>query len=270
MNPITVLHIPHSSTFIPEEERRNILLSDKSLALELLKMTDWYTNELFTSGNGECGVVLYPVSRLLLDPERFADDELEIMASRGMGVIYTKTSEGQPLRYEMDSDVREGLLKKYYYPHHAQLSQMVSSILSKSGKALIVDCHSFPSSPLPYEIDQNKDRPGVCIGTDPFHTPDGISEFAKAKFNERGFVVEMNRPFSGALVPIEYFQKETAVTGIMIEINRRLYMDEKTGIRLSKFESVKRAVGSVVSELNQYYRSYDPTSRSSGRAEARR
>jgi len=270
LNIITVLHIPHSSSFIPDEERKTILLSDKFLALELLKITDWYTDELFTSGSEECEVVLYPLSRLVLDPERFADDALETMASRGMGVIYTKASDGQALRHVMDSDMRRKMLEKYYYPHHTHLSQVVSSILSENGKVLIIDCHSFPSPPLPYEIDQSLDRPDVCIGTDSFHTPVWLSEFAKAKFKEQGFVVEMNRPFSGALVPMEHFRKETVVTGIMIEINRGLYMDEKTGNRLSEFKNVKQTVGTVVSELTQYYRNHGPTSRSSGHAKARR
>ncbi|HEX2967404.1 MAG TPA: hypothetical protein VHO84_16585, partial [Syntrophorhabdaceae bacterium] len=68
------------------------------------------------------------------------------------------------------------------------------------------------------------------------------------------------RPFSGTLVPIEYFRKETAVAGIMIEINRRLYMNEETGCRLSEFEKVRREIGSVVSELISCYRSNGPHS----------
>ncbi|GBD98041.1 N-formylglutamate amidohydrolase [bacterium BMS3Abin07] len=253
MNIIAVLHIPHSSDYIPAEERENILLSDELLASEVLKMTDWYADELFTSGSRKCEVVRYPVSRLVLDPERFEDDAWEIMASRGMGVIYTKTSEGETLRHVMDSAMRKRMLEKYYAPHHAHLSQVVSSILSKNGKALVIDCHSFPSSPLPYEIDQCKNRPDVCFGTDPYHTPVWLREFTKADFIKQGFSVNINRPFSGALVPVEYFQKEPAVSGIMIEINRRLYMDERTGKRLSDFENVKRTISGVVSELTKHY-----------------
>lgn len=169
-NPIAVLHIPHSSSFIPEEERANILLSDKCLATEVLKLTDWYTDELFTSDAGECEVVRYPVSRLVSAPERFEDDKLESMASRGMGVIYTKTSDGRILRHAVSSDMRKRILDLYYAPHHAKLSKVVSSILSKNGMTLVIDCHSFPSSPLPYENDQSENRADICIGTDSFHT----------------------------------------------------------------------------------------------------
>ncbi|MDA1141454.1 MAG: N-formylglutamate amidohydrolase [Planctomycetota bacterium] len=253
MNIITVLHIPHSSSYIPEEEREDILLSDKLLADEILKMTDWYTDELFASDVIKYKVVCYPVSRLILDPERFEDDALEIMASRGMGVIYTKTSVGKALRHSVGPNTRKRMLEKYYIPHHENLSQAVSSILSKNGKVLVIDCHSFPSSPLPYELDQDNNRPDVCLGTDSFHTPGWLTESAKKDFKERGFSVDIDRPFSGALVPVECFQKEKAVSGIMIEMNRRLYMDERTGKRLSDFEHVKQAVSCVVSGLNQQY-----------------
>ena len=62
------------------------MLSDKELSAELLRMTDDYTH------------VIFPVSRLIIDPERFLDDLMEAMSEVGMGVIYTRTSDGRVLR----------------------------------------------------------------------------------------------------------------------------------------------------------------------------
>ena len=46
-------------------------------------MTDHYTDELFHEPNDDVRRLLFPVSRLLVDPERFADDELEPMTAVG-------------------------------------------------------------------------------------------------------------------------------------------------------------------------------------------
>ena len=89
-----VLHIPHSSHFVPPEARRAILLDDADLRNELLRMTDAYTDELFSLTPLEAGRVVFPVSRLVCDVERFSSDDDEPMAARGMGVIYTRTSLG--------------------------------------------------------------------------------------------------------------------------------------------------------------------------------
>ncbi len=88
---LLVLHIPHSSHFVPPEARRAILLDDADLQSELLRMTDAYTDELFPLTSLEAGRVVFPVSRLVCDVERFSADDDEAMTARGMGVIYTRT-----------------------------------------------------------------------------------------------------------------------------------------------------------------------------------
>ena len=42
-----VLHIPHASKHIPDEYLKYFTLSKKDLEIELLKMTDHFTDELF-------------------------------------------------------------------------------------------------------------------------------------------------------------------------------------------------------------------------------
>ena len=42
-----ILHIPHSSLMIPTAARSEFRITDAELSLELLRMTDWHTNELF-------------------------------------------------------------------------------------------------------------------------------------------------------------------------------------------------------------------------------
>ena len=98
LSQIPLLHIPHSSRLVPAEDRQTILLGDAALNNELLRMTDAYTHELFPVTQVEAGRVIFPLSRLVCDVERFPSDEEEPMAARGMGVTYTRTSIGEVLR----------------------------------------------------------------------------------------------------------------------------------------------------------------------------
>jgi N-formylglutamate deformylase len=97
-SPATVLHIPHASRTIPREVRQDLLLDDAALEFELLRMTDAYTDELFAVSARAAVTLGYPVSRVVVDPERFRDDGSEPIAARGMGAVYTRTADGRPLR----------------------------------------------------------------------------------------------------------------------------------------------------------------------------
>lgn len=246
----SIRHIPHSRTDLPEEYRNTFLLSDADLERELLRMTDRYTDEIFGRG-GERDLV-FPVSRLLVDVERFEDDLREVMSDRGMGVLYTRTHDRRPLRREPEPQEREELLACYYRPHHARLEAMVNADLKSFGQALVIDCHSFPSGRLPYEVATEGDaRPEICIGTDPFHTPDRLREAAVEGFECSGFQVDVDTPFSGALVPARHYEADGRVLALMIEVRRDLYMDEETGERLDGFVDVKDILQSVIKKLEE-------------------
>ena len=244
-----VFHVPHASTVVPYQERSLIDLSDAELQDELRVMTDWFTDELLCGLLPAARRVGFPVSRLVLDPERFVDDAREPMSRIGMGVIYERTSDGRRLRRALDATRRESVLKKYYEPHHAALTTAVDRALSQHGRCLLFDIHSFPSRPLPYELDQEPDRPDICLGTDEFHTPTSLLEVARRAFESEGLSVAVNRPFAGALVPMKFYRGETRVSALMIEVNRRLYMDEEAGERSPGFQDLQATLGRVLDNV---------------------
>ncbi|MBP5242599.1 MAG: N-formylglutamate amidohydrolase, partial [Clostridia bacterium] len=110
-----LLHIPHSSFFIPKEYGNLFLLSEKELKEELLKMTDSYTDILFNIKG--VSKLVFPVSRLICDVERFRDEKSEEMTKSGMWVCYTKTSDMRQLK-KVDNKHKKEILKKYYDVHH--------------------------------------------------------------------------------------------------------------------------------------------------------
>jgi N-formylglutamate amidohydrolase len=247
-----ILHIPHSSRAIPDNLRDQIMLSDEDLSTELTLMTDAFTDELFCLP--ETAIVLFPISRLLVDVERFLDDVEEPMSRMGMGVIYTRTAYGKTLRRPLESHEVRNLVLEYYEPHHHKLLTEVNNELQKCGKALIVDCHSFPSKPLPCDMDQSPPRPDFCIGTDSFHTPIDLVQMAERTFKGSGYSVEIDRPYSGSLVPATYHRKDHRVASMMIEVNRRLYMDESTGGKNSGFDVVKGIIQTLLAVIDEFKR----------------
>ncbi|MFN7642256.1 MAG: N-formylglutamate amidohydrolase [Burkholderiales bacterium] len=238
-----VLHVPHDSTLVPDAVREQFLLSDDELQHELQRMTDHLTHALFAAPPCAVAVVRAPVSRLVVDVERFEDDASEPMAERGMGVVYTMTSASAPLRRPLSAHEREALLRDWYRPHHACLEAAVAEALAAHGRCLVIDCHSFPSEALPYErAEPSERRPDVCIGTDEFHTPEWLAESFLAAFDDGGWRVARDAPFSGALVPASRYRQEARVAAVMVEIRRGLYLDEVVGTPLPAFEAVARRV----------------------------
>ena len=241
MNHI-ILHIPHASLYIPENMRATILLDDQELAAELLSMTDRYIDELFAVPG--VAMVKGPVSRLVVDMERFRSDEDEVMTQVGMGAVYERTAAGKRLRY-ITPVAREAMLAEYYDLYHREFEEALAACLARNNHCLIIDCHSFPSRPLPYELDQNPDRPDICLGVDDYHTPVVLKDYA-LDWIARHFSVAVNRPFAGTFVPPRFYQQDKRVTSIMVEVNRGLYMDEATGDKGTDFERIKGLMGEFV------------------------
>jgi N-formylglutamate deformylase len=244
-----VVHIPHSSMTIPDDVRRTFVLSDPALEQELLRLTDRYTDELFSLNPLTAISVVFGVSRFVVDPERFTDDALEPMAARGMGAVYTATTDGARLRASLSPPERAELLARFYRPHHAALEAATQTVLDAHGRCLILDGHSFPNDPLPCDLDQDRPRPEICIGTDPFHTSEELVCEAVKGFAAHGLDVAVNRPYAGALVPARWYGRDDRVSAVMIEINRRLYMEEATGNKTATFPETTAVVESVLTAI---------------------
>ena len=248
--PPTVVHIPHASQVVPNDVLASFEIGPDALAVELLRMTDHFTDELFSLPPEMATSIAFPVSRLVLDPERFANDDQEPMSAKGMGVVYMRTSDGLRLRPDQfPPSLREELLMTYYYPHHTRLSVAVAAAIEKYGSCLLIDGHSFGAIPYPHEYDQNPNRPDICIGTDPIHTPPWLSDLAVLSFQELGFSVEVDRPFAGTIVPEPFFQRNSNVLSIMVEIKRSIYMYEGSGQRLPGFSDFAATIHTALKQL---------------------
>lgn len=234
--PPLILHVPHASTHIPFTDG---YLDEKTTALEIQLLTDWYTDELF--GNKRDTIIQANFSRVFCDVERFSQDEIEPMSAKGMGVVYTHCDDGTLLR-NLTSELRGSILKGYYDPHHQRLNDVVDESVKCIGNAKIIDCHSYPDVPLMRDIDQTRPRPDFNIGIDAFHTPKTWIELSKNFFEKHGYSLGINWPYSGTMVPTKAFNSNPNVHSIMLEINRKLYLQPNHPAKNNAFDQIRSIV----------------------------
>jgi len=187
-----VLHIPHASELFPPGSLDSFGVGEEKVREEARILGDLLTDRLFPADRYPS--VLFPWSRLWVDVERFREDGQEPMADRGMGALYEVGHDLTSLERPLTPEDRERILRGYYDPHHEKLIAVVEREIEKTGSALIVDCHSFPAEPMPYETDRRLDRPEICIGTDEIHTQPAVAEKLCFAFLKEGFTVALNRP----------------------------------------------------------------------------
>jgi N-formylglutamate amidohydrolase len=250
--PPLILHVPHASTVIPDHALADFLVPPSIIQSEHLRLVDWYTDELYMEDFPEARAAVAPISRIVVDMERFTDDALESSAQVGMGATYLKTTTGEELR-RLSRERREALLAEYYHPHHARLDQLATACIDAQRRCVVLDCHSFPVKPLPTQTSFLDVSPEICIGTDPQHTCPELRDLVVAHFRSHGFDVLLDKPFAGALVPNAFYGRDTRVQSVMIELRRDLYMDEATGEKKKEgFARIRTVLNELRSKLEQF------------------
>jgi N-formylglutamate amidohydrolase len=241
-----ILHIPHASTHIPDTT--GYVFTPGELQNEMLQLIDWYTDELFA--NSTDTVLIAPFSRVFCDVERFTDDAREPMALQGMGVLYEKSDTGKTMR-RVTPQYRNKVIRLYYRPHHERLTHAVQNQLEKNGNCLIVDAHSFPDVPLRRDTDQTRPRPDFNIGTHALHTSPELARSAGQFFRERGFTVGINWPYAGTMVPMHWYNKQKKVQSLMLEVNRKLYLQPGSSEKSSNFKQLQQLVQEFLDTLRK-------------------
>lgn len=171
--------------------------------------------------------------------------------SAGLGVIPRVVAEGRTIR-SGKIPLREALkrLRLGYHPYHDQLEALLDRQRDAFGLAILFDCHSMPHDALGSAPMVRGRRPDVILG-DRFGAACGrwVIDAAAALFTAQGFVVARNAPFAGGYITQHYGRPSRAVHALQIEIDRSLYMDERTLSMTSSFEDVATRLGAVLEGL---------------------
>jgi N-formylglutamate deformylase len=175
-----------------------------------------------------------------LDPRMF-DGRLPSFANTrsmrvagGLGTVARVVGDAQEIydqRIPIDDALRriEGL----YKPYHRALRRLLTRVHRDFGAAVLVDCHSMPSTA---GTKDDRPRADVVLGDRYGTSCVGIvAETIDEVFRDRGYAVSRNKPYAGGFITEHYGNPAAGLHSIQIEINRALYMDERRYERSPSF-----------------------------------
>lgn len=166
----------------------------------------------------------------------------------GLGTIARVVAEAEEIYAEpMALGEALGRINAYYKPYHETLDALMTSCIDMFGVAVLIDCHSMPSTSL---YDTGSERPDFVLG-DRFSTschPE-ITRFAAARLKSMGYIVAFNKPYAGGFITEHYGRPAQQRHALQIEVNRSLYMDESRYRRSKNFVAVQEDICTLAADM---------------------
>ncbi len=199
-----------------------------------------------------------------LDPRMFLEalppyaNARSARVAGGLGTVPRLVGEGQEI-YAGKLPLAEAVsrIDTIYKPYHDQLKRLLTSTHAAFGHAVLVDCHSMPAS---VRLGDSGTRPDFIVG-DRFGVAcsPALSEAAIDILSAMGYIVAHNKPYAGGFITEHYGRPARGFHAIQIEVNRGLYMDERTMHKTAGFvalaNDLSRFVADIVSLPDYHFRS---------------
>ena len=257
-----VFSSPHSGAHYPTR----FLAASQLDALTLRRSEDAFVDELFL-GAIQAGAPLlrahFPRAFLdvnrepyELDPRMF-DGRLPLGANTrsirvagGLGTIARVVGDAQEI-YRNRLPVAEAIkrIDDLYRPYHNTLRHLLDRTWRQFGVAVLVDCHSMPSSSQTHANARTEEgqRADFVIG-DRYGTScnPALTAWLEETLLRKGFAVRRNKPYAGGYITESYGAPAMGVHAIQIEVNRQLYMNEMTLERHQGFLPLKSMLDGVM------------------------
>jgi N-formylglutamate amidohydrolase len=254
-----IFNVPHAGAVYPA----SFLAESRLDAMALRRSEDAFVDELFASAVGLGAPLMaarFPRAYLDLNREpyeldsRMFDGRLPPFANTrsmrvagGLGTIPRIVADGQEI-YRGRIPVGDALhrIEWLYKPYHRILRQLVRRTAQTFGQAILIDCHSMPSSSVSREDGAKADmvlgdRYGTSCAT-------LLIDLVEAAMRGRGYTVIRNKPYAGGFITEHYGEPTLGRHALQIEINRAIYMDERT---LQKKPSFASLAGDLIEGFSQ-------------------
>lgn len=255
-----VFNSPHSGAIYPPA----FLAASRLDPLTLRKSEDCFVDELFGSATTFGAPLLrahFPRAFLdvnrepyELDPRMFEGRLPSFINARsmrvagGLGTIARIVGDQQEI-YARKLPVADALerIEGLYKPYHRALRQLLQDQHRRFGLAVLIDCHSMPSTGAHREEGQRAD---IVLG-DRFGTSAApfFVDLVEEALRGRGYRVGRNRPYAGGFITEHYGNPANSIHAVQIEINRGLYMDERTLTKTSSFAALKADLDTMMATL---------------------
>lgn len=244
-----VFNSPHSGRHYPER----FLAMAKLDRNAIRRSEDCYVEELF-GGAITLGAPMlaanFPRAYLdvnrepwELDPRMFAEPVpsfCNIRSARvagGLGTVPKLVGEGLEI-YAGRLPLSEALarIEAVYKPYHETLKRLLTRTHARFGFAVLIDCHSMPAS---IRVGDSSLRPDFIIG-DRFGTSASaaLTETAISLLIGMGYTVAHNKPYAGGFITEHYGRPARHLHALQIEVNRGLYMNERTFQKSAGFDAL--------------------------------
>ena len=149
----------------------------------------------------------------------------------GKGLVWKNTDTGEAMytRKLRPQEVRDRI-DRCWRPYHDAVSRAIDEAHARHGWSVHLNCHSMPSIAGSHATD----HPGIAHADFVLGDRDGTTADPRltarmaAFLRERGYDVAVNFPYKGVELVRRYGDPARQRHSIQVEVNRKLYMDEKT------------------------------------------
>jgi N-formylglutamate amidohydrolase len=247
---------PHSGRVYPK-----VLLEATRLdAHTLRKSEDCFVDELF-GGVARLGAPLiaarFPRAYLdanrepyELDPELFREPLPEFANTQsmrvagGLGTIPRIVADTEEI-YARPPGLAAALqrIELLHKPFHDALGALLARTRTRFGMAILIDCHSMPSASM---SQGSGSRPDFVLGDRFGASCDArVTRTMRDMLAKAGYQVQLNRPYAGGFITESYGRPYAGVHALQLEINRALYLDERTLLPTTRFARLKEDIARV-------------------------
>ena len=255
---------PHSGSHYPED----FLIASRLDAHAIRQSEDMFVADLF-AGVETLGASLLAarLPRAYLDLNRapfeleqelFEDDlpsqfnSKSLRARAGLGIVPRLVAENTPIYSgKLAFAEAEHRIEKFYTPFHAALASKLKELRRQFGAAILIDAHSMPSQ----AARANDGRPkqphiDIVLGTRHGRSCHAIlTELVENFLKARGLSVVRNQPYAGGYITEHYGRPDASTHAIQIEINRAIYMNERSYQRHAGFGQLSETMTKLVAHL---------------------